>query len=289
MKRLFKGLAIFLVFLYILLWIPWVQTQIGNIFAYAMSKAWDTKVTIDRVEITPLTNFTFHNFFIQDHDKDTLIYAKYAEAQSYNIFGLFQKKVDIGNIIVKDAVFKVQRKPEAEFFNIHFLIAFFEAAPNSKGPRPEKFQLYFGGASLTNARVHLADTAIGTTAIITCDTGYVHRHDVEGVDMIGKKVWGNKAHLEGFDVKVYIHDKVQIPNIDSSFWEVPVDSTIPYWDVGCEKLILTNANFRLINQRSDMLPDSTKVLDFSNLNIKDISLDVDSFRLQKEVFTGLVK
>lgn len=285
---MFKGLAIFLLVLYILLWIPWVQTQIGNIFAYAMSKAWDTTVTIDRVEITPLSNFKFHNFFIQDHDNDTLIFAKYAEAQSYNVFSMFKKKVDIGHIIVNDAVFKVQRRPEAEFFNIHFLIAFFEAAPNSKGPRPKKFELYFGGASLRNARVHLADTAIGTTAIITCDTGYVHRHDVEGVDMIGKKVWANKAHLDGFDVTVYIHDKVEIPNIDSSFWEVPVDSTIPYWNVGCEKLMLSNAHFRLINQRPDMLPDSTRVLDFSNLDIADISLDVDSFRLQKEVFTGQV-
>lgn len=288
LKKTLKGLFFLLAFLYILLWIPWVQVKIGHIFAYTMSQAWDTKVTLERVEITPLYNFKFHNFFIQDHDQDTLIYAKYAEAQSYNVFSLFKKRIDIGNVIVKDAVFKVQRRPEAEYFNIHFLIAFFEAGGNTEGPRPKKFELYFGGASLTNARVHLADTAIGTAAVITCDTAYVHRHSTEGVDMIGKKVWGNKAHLEGLNVTVSVFDKVDIPGIDSTFWEVPYDSTIPYWDVGCEKLLLERGSLKLINARSDMGPDSTRVLDFANLNINNIGLDVDSFRLQKEVFTGKV-
>ena len=56
---LLKTLLLLLIVIYILLWIPWVQTKIGHIFAYSMSKALDTKVTIERVEITPLSNFKF--------------------------------------------------------------------------------------------------------------------------------------------------------------------------------------------------------------------------------------
>lgn len=253
-----------------------------------MSQAWDTEVSIDRVEIRPLSNFKFYNFFIQDHDQDTLIFAKYAEAQQYNLFSLLKKEIDIGKIVIKDVVFKVQRQPKADFFNIHFLIAFFEAG-SKDGPTPEKFKLNFGGAELVNARVHLADTAIGTAALITCDTGYVHRHDFEGVDMIGKKVWGNIMHLSRANITVRIFDKIDIPNVDSSFWEEPVDSTIPYWDVGCEKLLLSDVDFRLINERSDFQKDTTRTLDFADLHFKNINLDVDTFRLQKEVFTGKVR
>lgn len=288
LKKLLKIVLALFIFLYILLCIPWVQTKIGHILAYSLSKAWDTTVSIDRVEIWHLTNFRFHNFFIQDHHQDTLIHAQYAEAQQYNIFSLFKKEIDIGKVIVKDAVFKVQRRPEAEFFNIHFLIAFFESG-NTQGPRPKKFKLNFGGAELVNARVHLADTAIGTAALITCDTGYVHKHHLEGVDMIGKKVWADIAHLSHANITVRLFDKVPIPNVDSSFWEEPVDSTIPYWDVGCEKFLLNDVNFRLINERTGVQVDTSLPLDFANINFQNINLDVDTFRLHQEVFTGQVR
>lgn len=272
---------------FILLWIPWVQIQLGNLVAGVLSKAWDTTVTIERLEIKPFSNFKFHGVFIGDHYQDTLIYASCAEAQRYDLFALFNKEISIGNIVVSDAVFKVQRHPEEENFNIHFLINFFEAG-EVKEPRPEKFKLFFGGAELVNARIHLADTAIGTAALITCDTGYVHGHDTEGVDMIGKKVWGDIAHLSNANITVRIFDKIDIPNTDSSFWEVPVDTTIADWNVGCEKFMLSNVNFRLINERTGMKIDTSLPLDFANLNFKNINLDVDSFRLQHEVFTGHV-
>ncbi len=272
---------------YLLLWIPWVQTQLGHLAANLLSKAWDTTVRIERVEITPFSNFKFYDVFIADHYQDTLIYASSAEAQRYDILALLNKEVSIGNIIVRDAVFKVLRHPKKENFNIHFLIDFFESGEVVE-PRPEKFKLYFGGAELVNARVHLADTAIGTAAFVTCDTGYVHGHDTEGVDMIGKKVWGDIAHLSNASIKVHVFDKVDIPGIDSSFWEVPVDTTIADWDVGCEKLLLSNVNFRLINERTGITIDTSLSLDFANLNFKNINLDVDSFRLQHEVFTGHV-
>lgn len=268
-----------------MLWIPWVQVQLGNLVANVLSNAWDTEVKIERLEITPFSNFKFHGVLIADHYQDTLIYASCAEAQQYSLLALLNKEVRIGNIIVSDAVFKVQRHPEEEFFNIHFLINFFEAG-EVKEPRPEKFKLFFGGAELVNARIHLADTAIGTAALITCDTGYVQKHDTEGVDMIGKKVWGNIAHLSNANITVRLFDKVEIPGIDSSFWEVPVDSTIADWNVGCEKFKLSNVNFQLINERTGMQADPTLPLDFANLNFKNINLDVDTFRLQHEVFTG---
>ncbi len=253
-----------------------------------MSKAWDTKVSIDKVEITPLTNFKFYNFFIQDHEKDTLIFAKYAEAENYNVFSLFQKRIDIGRVIVKDAVFKVQRKAEAEFFNIHFLIAFFEGN-NDGGPRPKKFEFHLGGADIVRGRVHLSDAAIGTSAVITCDTGYVHSHGEMGVDMIGKRVWADKAHLAGTSFKVHIYDPVEIPGMphDTVLDQMPIDSTIPFWDVGCEKLLVNDVSFSLRNDRNGV--DSSRYLDFNNLNFSRINLNVDTFRLHEEVFTGKVR
>ncbi len=276
-----------LVLLYILLWIPWVQTQIGHFFARTMSNLWDTTVRIDRVEITPLSNFKFHNFFIQDHQQDTLIFAEYAEAENYNVFSLFKKKIDIGKVIVKDAVFKVQRQPNAAFFNIHFLIAFFEGNHDG-GPRPKKFEFHMGGADLVRARIHLSDAAIGTTAIITCDTAYVHSHGEMGVDMIGKKVWADKAHLAGTKIDVHVYDALPLASEHPDTLDlIPVDSTIPYWDVGCEKLLVNDVSFSLRNDRNGI--DSSRFLDFNNLNFTNINLDVDTFRLQKEVFTGKVR
>ncbi len=270
-----------------MLWLPCVQTKLGHAVADVLSNLWDTEVRIDKLEIKPLTQFVFHDVFIRDHDNDTLIYAKRVEAQNYNVFALLQKEVSIGHFVIEDAVFKVQRRPQAEFFNIHFLIAFFEAGDVTL-PRPKKFKFSLGGAQLVNARVHLADTAIGTAALITCDTGYVTKHPTRGVDMIGKDVWGNIAHLSDASITVRLFEPVRLANEDSLLL-VPIDSTIPDWDVGCERFKLDNVNFRLINEREGFVSNPDLPLDFTDLNFNNIHLDVDTFRLQHEVFTGYVR
>lgn len=265
-----------------------MQTKLGHTVADFLSSAWETEVRIEKLEIWPLTDFVFKDVFIRDHDGDTLIYAGTVEAQDYNLFALFQKEISIGNFVINDAVFKVQRRPYAEFFNIHFIIDFFESG-EVKNPRPEKFKFFLGGAQLTNARVHLVDTAIGTAAFITCDTGYITSHPTRGVDMIGKNVWGEIAHLSDASIRVELFDPVELPDIDSLLMLAPVDTTIPDWDVGCEKFKLDNVNFRLINKRKDIIINPELPLDFANIDFKNIHLEVDTFRLQNEVFTGYVR
>ncbi len=289
-KGLTKVLLGLIVLIYVLLWIPWVQTKLGHAVADFLSDAWETEVRIDKLQIHPLTDFVFHDVFIRDHDNDTLIYAGRIEAQGYNIFALLNKEISIANFKIEDAVFKVQRRPYAEFFNIHFLINFFESG-EVKNPRPEKFKFFLGGAQLVNARVHLADTAIGTSALITCDTGYITSHSTRGVDMIGKNVWGDIAHLSNATITVRLFDPVAIPDIDSMLLLAPVevDSTLPDWDVGCEKFKLDNVNFRLINTRLNVITNPDLPLDFANIDFKNINLDVDTFRLQHEVFTGYIR
>lgn len=281
-------LLFLLVLIYVLLWSPWIQEKLGHAVADLLSNAWDTEVRIDKLQIRPLSNFTFNDVFIRDHDGDTLIYANYVEAKDYNLFALLNKEIHIGHFVIKDVVFKVQRRPQAEFFNIHFLIEFF-ASGKVKNPAPQKFKLFLGGAQLENARIHLADTAIGTAALITCDTGFVTAHPTRGVDMIGKHVWGETAHLSNASISVRIFDPVALPKTDSSFREVPVDTTIPSWNVGCEKFILDNVDFKLTNTRTGIVMDETRTLDFANLHFENINLDVDTFRLRQEVFTGKVR
>jgi hypothetical protein len=279
------------VLIYVLLWMPWVQTKLGHAVANFLSNAWETEVRIDKLEIQPLSNFVFHDVFIRDRDNDTLIFAGRVEAQQYNLFALLEKEISIGNFIIEDAVFKVQRRPYAEFFNIHFIIDFFEGGGEVKEPRPEKFKFFLGGAQLMNARVHLADTAIGMAALITCDTGYITSHSTRGVDMIGKNVWGDIAHLSDASITVRLFDPVALPTLDSltPIIEMPADTTIPDWDVGCEKFKLENVNFRLINSRRDVITNPDLPLDFANIDFQNINLEVDTFRLQHEVFTGYIK
>ena len=287
-KRLTKVLLLLIALIYGLLWLPPVQTKLGHLVADVLSNLWETEVRIDRLEIWPLTDFVFHDVFIRDHDQDTLIYAGEVEAQNYNIFALFQKEISIGHMTIKDAVFKVQRRPHAEFFNIHFIIAFFEGGART-GPPPPKFKFSLGGAELRNARVHLADTAIGTAALITCDTGYITSHPTQGVDMIGKYAWGNIAHLSNANITVRLFDMVPIPNEDSLLLLEAIDTTIPDWNVGCERLKLDNVNFRLINKREGFVSNPNLPLDFTDLHFNNINLDVDTFRLQHEVFTGHIR
>ena len=231
MRRILFVLISFVLFCYFLLWLPPVQTWLGHQVANILSKAWDREVRIGGLTMTPVSNVKFYDLFIGDHHQDTLIFAEYVEAVDYRLFSLFNHKIDIGTAVVEDVVFKIKRHPEEENFTISFLLRFFEG-PSDGIPR-KKFAFSMKRARLKRARFEFDDAAVGTALYAYSEKGYVDANDV---DMIGKHVYGDTACLENTSLKIFVYDQVTIPGIDSSFWIIPYDSTLPSWDVFCQHL-----------------------------------------------------
>ncbi len=248
-----------------------------------MSTAWDTTVRIDRLTMSPLTNFKFYNFYIEDHNQDTLIFAEYVEAADYRLLSMLDKKVDIGEAIMHNVVFKLQRLPKEKYFNIHFLIDFFEIKDET-AQKQEKFKFSVSVARLKNVRFQFFDAAIGTSMTVTTQNGYVESDDM---DIIGKKAFGDTMCLENSKIFVHIFDQTTIPGVDSTWFDAPIDSTIPDWDVWCKKFYLKDVNLKVLNNRIGV--DKSRQLDFSDLHFKDIDLQIDSLRLIHERFTGWMR
>ncbi len=284
-KRLLQFIVVLLIVIYIALWFSPVQTFIADQVANVLSTVWDTEVSIGKVKIKPLSNFEFEQVFIGDQYQDTLFYADYVEAAGYNVLSLLYKEIDIGTATVRDVVFKLQRPPQEKEYNIRFLIAFFEG--DGTQPAGAKFKFSLKQARLHNIRFNYLDAAQGTEITTTLKSGHIDAYDV---DMIGKRVWGDTAVLEGAVVRMHIMDPIEIPGIDSTYWDpLPVDSasTIPDWNVWSRRLGLKNLDFKLVNDRIGI--DKTRQLDFSDLHFDDINLAVDSFCLHKEAFSGWLR
>lgn len=284
-KSLFKLIVVLLILIYVALLFQPVQDWVGNQFANVLSKAWDTKVTIRAVDITPLTDFTFHDVYIEDHAGDTVIYAASVKAEGYNVFSLFNKTIDIETATMENVVCKLQRLPEQKDFNFKFIIDFFEG--DGKAKKNEKFKFSLSGARISNVRFHFFDAAVGTALTANVQKGHVDAYDV---DMIGKRVWGDTACLENSKVFLHIFEPVPIPGIDSSWWDpVPVDSnsTIPNWNLWSKRVQIKNLDYRLLNNRIGV--DTTRKLDFSDLHLDDINMRVDSFCMHNEGFSGWLR
>ncbi len=102
------GLVIFLV-VFIVLFITsnWVQTFVAQRVAAYLSKRVHTKVSIDKLSFDIFGNIGMENLFIEDYNKDTLLFAKYVSAD-IDYLSLKKQTIIFSNISFKKPLIKLQ-------------------------------------------------------------------------------------------------------------------------------------------------------------------------------------
>ncbi len=243
---------------------PSVQTFIAQRFTAILSKSLNTKVSIERVEISFFHNADLINFYLEDHNQDTLISAKELKI-SFKVFDLFNKKISVSQVLLDNAVIHIHRD-SAGVTNITDVFKSFSSNKAKPDTAKSKFtwNLDLNELALNKTDFRYLDDKSKTDVKVYLPTCAIAMNSVS----IDKKLFDIKfAKLDGTDVVIDLMKRPVTPGDDSI---MHVQFMAGGMKVKFDDFALTNTRFRLTDHNSDtILP---KGMDFKHLDVSNINL-----------------
>lgn len=271
LKILFWFLAVLLllsgIFL-IIIRLPSVQTYLAQKATAILSSKLGTKVSIERVKISFFHEADLVNFYMEDLQHDTMIYANELQV-SFDVFDLFNKEVTVHGITLQGAKVFMHRDTSGKHMNIAEVFSKLSSKDTTTAVKPSKFAW----------KIDLNYTALENTSFRYLDEkGHLDLKvyvplceiDLKTFDLQKKLIAIESAEIKGADVSVDILKHEKVPNLDTNhiIHFLPADMQIAYEDVS-----MSESHFRFTDHRTDtVLP---KGMDFKHLDITGINLQVD--------------
>lgn len=259
---------------------PTVQTFFAHRATDILSKTLNTKVSIERVQISFFNKAELVNFYLEDHNHDTVIYSK-ALKISFSVIDLFDKKVNVKKIFLDNAVVHIHRDKEGKT-NITEIFK----ALGSKKSEPDTTKKSFDWmidleeleVSKTDFR-YLDDKGhtdvkvlVGTLAI-----------DLNKVSLKDKLIDIANANLSDADVQIGLLKRPAAPSDDSI---MHVQFMVGGMTVKFDEFAIANTRVRVNDFNSDsILP---KGMDFKHLDISAINLTAEDGTIVGDSVVGKI-
>lgn len=166
LKKIIKAIlwiSLFIVILFLivagLIQIPSVQTKIVHAATSFVSDKTHTKVEIESVSISFPKSVVINGVFLEDLNKDTLIYAREAKVNIALLDILFNK-ITVNSVLLEGLNLNLHNAETDSLFNYNFLLTAFkdsttQVETTSKTPKPWTF--YVNQINLNNIRVRYDD------------------------------------------------------------------------------------------------------------------------------------
>ncbi len=226
---------------YYLIWQPSVQQKLLQQFTSKMSKEWNVAFRIDSMSMTDFGHYEFYNFYLEDPDQDTLLYAGLVEAKQVDLWEIWEnKRIDIGFATVKDAVFKVQRTARKRYFSLDYIIDYFHE--EEPAPADERAKLSIDTAFVENVRYEYADASNGIEMTVIAKQVYASGHDV---DLIQKRALLDTASLANSKVFIRLKNPIAIPDsVPPSPYSTLPEGQAPAWNLSSTHIIVEDMVYR---------------------------------------------
>ncbi len=275
-KKVFRiSLIVFLVLfslaagLVVALRYPKVQTFIAQKFTAILSGTLNTKVSIERVEISFFRNANLVNFYLEDLNGDTLISAKGLKIK-FNVFDLLDKKINVSQVLLDNAVVHIHRDTAGKTNITEVFRAFSSNKANPDTTTKTKFtwNLDLDALQLNKTDFHYLDDKSHTNVKVLLASCAI---DLNKLSLDKKVIDVNNAKLDGADVLIELTRRPVGPP-DSTIMRVQF--MLGGLNVKFDEFALTNTRFRLEDYNSDTL--LAKGMDYKHLDIKDINITAEN-------------
>lgn len=150
--------------LYGILHLPSVQTWIIKKATNSLSKQLHTKVTIDKVDFSFFYKLEFQNLLIEDHQKDTLLFAGAAQI-NLNDWFFTKDKIILKYIGLENTVINLKRTNQE--WNYQFLSDYFGKSSGTK--KSNQINLDLQSLYLKNIKFNYIDGWVGSDMITGLD------------------------------------------------------------------------------------------------------------------------
>lgn len=206
-KRIAKILAVFLLFCAIVVVFirsPWGQDIIiKNAVAYVTDKT-GTYIAIDKFFLTFTGDLEIRGLYVEDLQKDTLLYSKGLQLDVGLSSLLFGKTLKIENLTWQGVTANIQRNVDSTDYNFTFLVeAFGPGKPANRVDAGSPFSLELGNIDLSDFKLNYTDGYLGIQS--RNNIGQL-RAQVETIDLEG--LLFNVENLEIYNTELsYVQTK----------------------------------------------------------------------------------
>ena len=283
-KRILLIIIVFVVILRGLLEVSAVQNWMAYQAAEFFSNSWQMKVKIGKMRLSLFDGVNFDEFYIEDSHSDTLFYAREIK-MTLDVVEPWNKHINIRQAHIKNGVLHYIRHEEERLFELQKIIKFFQ--PEHPVEVWPEHPLRFGisNANFENFAFrfhdHIRQVQVDVQASFCTVVG-------KDVDLVGKYVDAEEFCLDEVRLAVHIHE-YDSSVVDTFTFDTKPKSlhpSFPRWNVMVNHLAFDKVHFTLKNDRKEV--DTTRTLDFNDMDVRGISLDIDSFLLEKGIFSGIV-
>ena len=242
-KRTAKLLATLLLIVFLLLLFirsSWGQGIIVDKLVSFVTNKTGTHITVDKLFITFSGDLEIQGLYLEDLQKDTLLYSKNLQADIAISPLVFSKKIKINELEWNGVVANVTRSKNTEKFNFSFLLdAFITPEPKQPEDTTEALSLDIGSVSLTKFKVNYVDEFLGIES--KNNIGSLHTQ-FETINVEELLFHVNQLQLSNSTISYIQYSPLPAGNEDAS-------STLP-------QLVFTNIALENVDARYHSIPDS---------------------------------
>lgn len=274
-----------IILLVILINLTPVQNFVAQKAVDYLSEKLDTKVSLKHVRIDLLNSATLEGLYIEDKNKDTLLYAGEAKLKITDWFFLKKKPV-ISYVGLKNAFVNLHRNRTSDKWNYQFIVdAFASKESKPKKKKEGKLDLDLRDVELQAVRFHMVDEWTGSDMI-----GELASFDLNArkIDFV-KKIIDVKS-IKGNQVVFGLRDYKGGRPPQKKSQSTPVIDTTAFnpelWKISLDKLVLEKSRFFLDD------PDTKApagFFDATHMDVTDIDFDVRDVVIAGDTLTADLK
>ncbi len=281
---LILSLLLLVVLVYFLLQVTFVQNFIAGNAANRLSKALNTEVKVDHIELEFFNTLSLNGTLVRDQKKDTLLYAG---ALKVNITDWFfvKDKVELTYIGLENTLIDLHRTDSV--WNYQFLADYFAAPPSKKKQNP--IQLSVKQVSLKNIRLLQRDEWRGENLGLALQSLDL---DAEVFDLINKNIQLKNLALVQPIFSIYNYDGRRPPRPRMASPPLPPnDPENLRWNPGKWSLGIRNMTIRNGTLKNDIQTDRAPYyyFDGAHFQFSQINSQFRDVKLVNDTFSGNIQ
>lgn len=292
LRRVVQGLFLVIFLPLVIFQVPWVQNKTAAKLTEYLSKQLQTTVSMGKVRLGIFNQVKLQNFYLEDLQGDTLVYAGNLEVNHTGVFMLLFKRLTVESIRLEDATVNLHRLPYGEGQNFQFLVDYFAGGPKPAGPAQptgKPLRLNLRHIYLKNVHFLKPDEYNGETFDVYIEGLEGH---FDRFDLLGKQVDLSSLAVHSPVIQILLEEGKMLPAPPATakpVAEMVRTDTVPF-RVSVKDFDLAPARFSLTNRRAEKVRSTpADVLNYNYLNIFDLEIHLNNFTYSELDFTGQVE
>ncbi|MBL3655449.1 translocation/assembly module TamB domain-containing protein [Fulvivirga sediminis] len=275
LKKILKVIGWFILSVLLLLVVFIFSLRLPSVQEFVTGKALDffkskvnTEASIGRLYVGFPKSIVIEDIYVEDQQKDTLLYSHYIEVNT-DLWELLDNKFQVNDLDIDNLVANIYNTSADSTFNYQFIADAFTSQDSTQAPadttQSKSFEFSIKEISIKEAKVAYDDLFNGSS--LQVDVGDLYTF-ISTFDLINSQI---------------IVDDIELKNSEGSFkilkpsTEDTDTTSTKIFDVQGKSLLVNNVKFTFEDQ-----PGNLKL----NTDIGEAGIEVDSMNLERQVYVA---